>query len=273
MATQCPHCRGFGRMRGTNRICFLCGGSGFVDEKPAEATTPAIPEDVNAAAKEYADGFYPIKDYSCYESDYDYRTQVAKNEQVQEHYKAGAAHIQKQGEKSIPSSIVRRLEDINPQNSDGTDTKWYEYYATQVQGEGKESFVHSAACYLACKMAEQELFKKVKELLSAQPTQGDVQILINALKRVEEKDGYEFVTEALESYLTEVTAAQPAEQDWIELKKDCLMPDYDEYVLWYREDGLIAYEHLDKDGNQWLYDSKIPYTYWRRIKSPVNDKK
>lgn len=91
----------------------------------------------------------------------------------------------KSSSQPLPSNIAEALEKLNPQNSDGTDTKWYEYYGSQVQGEGKESFVHSATCYLACKMAEQELFQKIKELLSVQPVQGnaeDQEALWNEIK-------------------------------------------------------------------------------------------
>lgn len=64
------------------------------------------------------------------------------------------------------SVLIEALNKINPQNSDGTETEWYKYYGTQVTGEGKESYVHSASCYLACKMAEQELFKNTMQALS-----------------------------------------------------------------------------------------------------------
>ena len=40
--------------------------------------------------------------------------------------------------------------------------------------------------------------------------------------------------------------------EWIELKKGCEMPEYDEYVLWYNEAGNSFVDCLDKDGNTWL---------------------
>lgn len=63
------------------------------------------------------------------------------------------------------SDIIVALEAINPTNVDGSKTEWYKYYTCQVQGEGKKSHVHSASCYIACKMAEQELFKKIMGVL------------------------------------------------------------------------------------------------------------
>lgn len=62
--------------------------------------------------------------------------------------------------------LLEALEDIDPRKSDGADQEWYKYYVSQVQGEGKESFVHSAACYLAAMLAQQELYEKIMAILA-----------------------------------------------------------------------------------------------------------
>lgn len=57
---------------------------------------------------------------------------------------------------------------------------------------------------------------------------------------------------------------------WIKIERDCDMPGYNELALWYREDGFIFSEMLDKDGNDWLYGSKEfgEITHWARINYP-----
>lgn len=64
------------------------------------------------------------------------------------------------------SVLLEALQDIDPRKSDGADQEWYKYYVSQVQGEGKESFVHSAACYLAAMLAQQELYEKIMAILA-----------------------------------------------------------------------------------------------------------
>jgi hypothetical protein len=44
--------------------------------------------------------------------------------------------------------------------------------------------------------------------------------------------------------------------DWIEIKEGNPLPDYDEYVLWYHEDGNMFVECLDKDGNPWIFGNE-----------------
>lgn len=45
------------------------------------------------------------------------------------------------------------------------------------------------------------------------------------------------------------------EDKWIDITKNC--PDYDEPVLWLREDGNMFVESLDKDGNSFLDDEVL----------------
>lgn len=74
------------------------------------ASQPAQPS-AEEAAKEYADRFYQIKPYDNYESDYDYRTQCAKNLQVQEHFMAGQASKHRGDEPTIDSIRVQAFKD------------------------------------------------------------------------------------------------------------------------------------------------------------------
>lgn len=187
----------------------------FLDESP----TP-VPEDIGNAAREYADANSDSKWNKAAELERAFLAGAAHGQQVFAGYPSKGGILSKKlgveshkvldeekrqsvfaamdeyafyyhdeklksSSQPLPSNIAEALEKLNPQNSDGTDTKWYEYYGSQVQGEGKESFVHSATCYLACKMAEQELFQKIKELLSVQPVQGnaeDQEALWNEIK-------------------------------------------------------------------------------------------
>jgi len=66
------------------------------------------------------------------------------------------------------------------------------------------------------------------------------------------------------------------ENRWVKLQRGCEMPNYDEIVLWYTEDGNTWVEALDKDGNPWLYGEEAAdgfkwpkATHWRKLpKSP-----
>lgn len=80
------------------------------------------PSNVEEAAKEYANGFYPVKPYDHYESDYDFRTERARNLQLQEHFKAGASY-----QSSLSSPVCgkwvkasERLPDVTPENETST---------------------------------------------------------------------------------------------------------------------------------------------------------
>jgi len=58
------------------------------------------------------------------------------------------------------------------------------------------------------------------------------------------------------------------EDQWIKVIDD--LPDYDEFVLWFREDGNMFVSELDKDGNHWLYPmikGQRP-THWMRLPEP-----
>lgn len=62
---------------------------------------------------------------------------------------------------------------------------------------------------------------------------------------------------------------------WIKLTEGCEMPDYDEYVLWAFEGGVLLWQCLDKDGNDWLYGGEHeglpfpPATHYRKIMTPA----
>lgn len=46
--------------------------------------------------------------------------------------------------------------------------------------------------------------------------------------------------------------------------KGFFLPSYDEYVLWYTEEGNYFVEALDKDGNDWLKKC----THWMHLPEP-----
>lgn len=77
----------------------------------ASAALPA-PSIVDAA-KEYADKSYPIKDYDHYESDFDYRNQCDKNEQVRLHFIAGASLPGRSGDADKEGSFGWFIQDID----------------------------------------------------------------------------------------------------------------------------------------------------------------
>lgn len=68
---------------------------------------------------------------------------------------------------------------------------------------------------------------------------------------------------------------EPVLGEWISV--DDRLPDYDEYVLWYRSDGYVFVEGLDKDedwdtfndfsGLSWLGDN-IEITHWQPLPEP-----
>lgn len=64
---------------------------------------------------------------------------------------------------------------------------------------------------------------------------------------------------------------------WIELKRDCEMPDIDEPVLWLQEDGIFFVREIDKDDHSWWkgdentdapFGSAPKCTHWARIPLP-----
>lgn len=99
-----------------------------------------------------------------------FRVFTERNDKWQRIVSAGGSGQMPESEKSA-EYLLKAIEAINPRNLDGTGTKWYEYYGTQVQGQGKESFVHSASCYLACKMAEQELYAQFLSIIAVYCTE------------------------------------------------------------------------------------------------------
>lgn len=74
-----------------------------------------------------------------------------------------------------------------------------------------------------------------------------------------------------ESYSTSAPPVNKEGLEWIEiLDKDrrYKLPDYDEAVAFYREDGIIHFALLDKDGNDWLWKSDPKYTHWAKVNHP-----
>lgn len=59
------------------------------------------------------------------------------------------------------------------------------------------------------------------------------------------------------------------------------LPDYDEPVLWYLEDGNMVVEALDKDGNPWLFNEDDDFvsawgdcpkaTHWQYLPEPPSN--
>lgn len=62
--------------------------------------------------------------------------------------------------------------------------------------------------------------------------------------------------------------------EWIKVTDK--LPDYDELVLWFTEDGHYWVEALDKDGNPWLFGTQVegfntpPVTHWQPLPEPPN---
>lgn len=60
---------------------------------------------------------------------------------------------------------------------------------------------------------------------------------------------------------------------WVQISEGKELPEYDELVLWFREDGFIKQDSLDKDrDNQWIFQNEGfgIYTHYRRLDPPVN---
>lgn len=67
------------------------------------------------------------------------------------------------------------------------DKQWYKYYASQLQGEGKESFVNTASAYLIGALAYEEGQKSMStEPLTAQPDEEDEESLLDIAKSMYE---------------------------------------------------------------------------------------
>lgn len=65
-------------------------------------------------------------------------------------------------------------------------------------------------------------------------------------------------------------------EDWVELKEGNPLPDFDEPVLWLRNDGEMLVESLDKDGYDWIYSYRgesAAITHWRKLPSPPQSTK
>lgn len=65
-------------------------------------------------------------------------------------------------------------------------------------------------------------------------------------------------------------ADKPTGLPWIEIKPGCEMPNYDEFVLWRREDDTFAVMEIDKDDEDWWNKDRGwgKLTHWARITGP-----
>ena len=68
-----------------------------------------------------------------------------------------------------------------------------------------------------------------------------------------------------------------ADDDWVEIKVGNELPDYDEFVLWLREDGIMFIDEIDHD-NDWHHfklthetdfaEQTVKLTHWRPLPKP-----